>query len=125
LEEIGNRLSGPLATVEGLSVGWKITSERRDVQWRGFFNHLRQVKVLQVPWQVALGVAHSFQQDGQEPTVDLLPALEQVNMDMTLWHAQLPRLGPNSQDREGIPDAFEPLIAARKKVGRPITLLLT
>jgi hypothetical protein len=128
LKEIGDRLSGSLATVEELVVGWNttidITSGRYgDVRWGEFFNHIRQVKVLQIPWQAALDVAHSFQQDGQEPAVDLLPALERVNMVMTQWHP--PPLGSNSQDHVAIPDAFEPLIAARKKVGRPITLSLT
>jgi len=120
LEEIGNRLSGPLATVEGLAVGWSIIGERHGDQWRGFFNHTRQLKFLLVPWQVALDVAHSFQQDGQGLDMELLPALEIINMDMTTWQA--PPLGPNSQDHATIPDAFEPLIAARKNVGRNITL---
>jgi hypothetical protein len=123
LSKIGNRLSGPLATVEELDIKCNPSSDRRVIQWHGFFNHLRQVKVLQVPWQFALGVAHSFQQDGQQPTTDLLPALEQVLVDMDL--AQLyPRLfGPSNPDHVIIPDAFEPLISARKKVGRPIELL--
>ena len=121
LEEIGKRLSGPLATVEelviqrnGISLG---------VEWRGFFNHIRQVKVLQVPWQMALDVVHSFQQNGQEqgqePAMDILPNLGQINMDMTNW-----QLGPSIQGHVAIPDVFEPLLAARKKVGRPITLSL-
>jgi hypothetical protein len=83
LEEIGNRLAGPLSTVEELVIRWKITGENRGVQWRGFFNHLRQVKVLQVSWQVALDVAHSFQQNDQDITMDLLPDLELVRW---LWH---------------------------------------
>jgi hypothetical protein len=120
LEEIGNRLSGPLATVEELVIGWNMSSDRSHgaVQWRGFLNHIRQVKLLQVPWQVALDVAHSFQQDYQEPAMDLLPVLEQVIMDMT----HPPPLELNTQYHETIPDAFEPLIAARKKGGHSITL---
>ena len=124
LKELGNSLSQSLATVEELVVGWDIdiaSGRSAVVQWREFLKHTRQVKALQMPWQVALDVAHSFQQDGQEPAVDILPALEQVNMVMTHWHPP----GPNSQDHVAIPDAFEPLIAARKKVGRPITLSLT
>ena len=118
LEGIGDRLSGPISTVEELQVviGQKITTDEiRSVQWRGFFNHLPQVKVLRVPWQMALDVAHSFQQNGQEPAMDILPDLGQINMDMTYWHPP----------HVAISDVFEPLIAARKKVGRPITLSLT
>ena len=118
LEGIGDRLSGPISTVEELQVviGQKITTDEiRSVQWHGFFNHLPQVKVLRVPWQMALDVAHSFQQNGQEPAMDILPDLGQINMDMTYWHPP----------PVAISDVFEPLIAARKKVGRPITLSLT
>ena len=122
LEEIGKRLAGPLATVEELDIRWTITGEHFGVQWRQFFNHLRQVKVLQVPWQVALDVARSFQQNGQETDMDLLPDLEQINMGMAHWHP--PPRGPSSKDHVDIPDAFEPLIAARKRAGRPITLSL-
>ena len=122
LEEIGNRLSGPLATVEILAIVWKAIGERRGVQWRKLFNHTRKVKFLLMSWQVALDVADSFHQDGQLE-MELLPALEIINLDMTSWHPTSgARLGPNSQDHATIPDAFEPLIATRKKVGRPITL---
>ena len=114
LEEIGNRLYGPLGTVEELVI--RCIYEHRGVQWRGFFNHTRQVKVLQVSSQMALEVVHSFQQNGQEPAMDILPDLEQINMDMAYWH-------PPHVAIPG-PDVFEPLIAARKKVGRPITLSL-
>jgi hypothetical protein len=124
LEMISNMLSGPLATVEELVIQSIIgTDERRIVQWRGFLNHTRQVKFLQVPWQLAHDVAHSFQQDNQEPAMDLLPALEQIKMDMTRYYPPLHDL--ISQNHEAIPDAFNPLIAARKKVGRPITLSFT
>ena len=123
LEEICNRLSGPLATVETLTMVWQVIGERRSVKWRKIFNHTRRLKFILVPWQVALDVVHSFQQDGQGLDMELLPDLEIINMDMTPWHpGGGSRLGPNDQDHVSIPDAFEPLIAARKKVGRPITL---
>ena len=73
LEEIGNRLSEPLATVEEVVVGWYITSGRCQIQWRIFFDHMQQVKLVNLPSQVALGVARSFQRDGQEPAMDVLP----------------------------------------------------
>ena len=120
LTEIGNRLSGPVATVEELIIECHPSNDRYVIEWHGFFNHLRQVKVLQVPWKVALDVAHSFQQDGQEPTMDLLPALEQVQVDMDLT---LPRLlRPSIVYHVLIPEAFGPLLAAREKVGHPIML---
>ena len=112
LEEIGNMLSGPLATVEKLVIRWN-GDGHHIAQWRGVLNHTRQVKLLQVSWQVARDVAKSFQQDDQEPDVSLLPTLEQVKMDMSRFRPQ---------EQGAIPDAFGPLIAAWKKMGRPITL---
>jgi hypothetical protein len=123
LEVISNMLSGPLATVEELVIRWNVSGDERCiVQWRGFLNHTRQVKFLQVPWQLAHDVAHFFQQDDQEPAMDL-PALEQIKIDMTRYYPPLLEL--ISQNHGAIPDAFYPLIAARKKVGRPITLSFT
>jgi len=124
LEEIGNMLSGPLSTVEGLVVGWDapLSNLQPYIQWRGFFNHIRQVKTVQVPSVVALGVAHSLQLNGQEPALDFLPTLEQVTVHMTY----LSPIESNRNDQYvSIRDAFEPLIAARKQVGRPIRLLWT
>ena len=119
-EEIGNRLSEPLATVEEVVVGWYITSGRCQIQWRKFFDHVQQVKLVNLPSQVALGVARSFQRDGQEPAMDVLPALERVDVDMKQWRYSPPGsdIG-SSQYRVTVTDAFEPLIAAREKVGAP------
>ena len=125
LEEIGNKLSGPLATVEKLGIRWNVIGERQGphgLQWRRFFEHTRQLKFLSVPWQVALDVAHSFQQDGQGLYMELLPDLDIIYMDMKQWYPGRPPPGSNSQDHAIIPDAFEPLIAARTKAGHPITL---
>jgi hypothetical protein len=127
LELIGNMLSGPLSTVEEFVVGWDAARfpQERDIQWRGFFNHIPKVKMVQVTSDVAVDVAHSFQPDGQEPVMDLLPALEHVKVHMT----HLPPIGlfppieSNSNDQYApIHDAFEPLIAARQQVGRPVWL---
>ncbi len=117
-------LSGPLSTVEELVVGWDVSmsTQQHHIQWRGFFNHIRQVKSVQVPSEVALGVAHSFQLDGQEPALDILPALKQVKVHMTY----LSPIELNRNDQyASIRDAFEPLIAARQQAGRPIRLSWT
>jgi hypothetical protein len=122
LEEMGNRLSGPLTTVEELVVEWGMIGGTRHVQWRRFFDHLRQVKLIQVPSQVAIEVAHAFRPDGQALAVDVLPALEQVKVQMV----HMPPLSDNSMNPYiTIPNAFDPLIAARRRVGCPITLSLT
>ena len=72
--------------------------------------------MVQVPAEVAHDVALSFQLDGREPVPDLLPALEQVKV-------YFPPNGVNGDDQyASICDAFEPLIAARKQMGRPVTL---
>ena len=82
LELIGNALSGPLSTVEELVIGWDVArpTQERAIQWRGFFNHIPTVKMVQMASDVALDVAHSFQLDGHESTMDLLPTLEHIKV---------------------------------------------
>jgi len=127
LEEIGNRLSGPLSTVEELVVGWDVLP----VPWatppfsqlHSFFSHIQQVKVVRVPSFMARGVAHSFLQDGLVPSLDLLPALEQVEV-----HMVVPLFLSNGSDDDihaTINDAFMPLLDARQRAGRPIRLSWT
>jgi hypothetical protein len=76
------------------------------------------VKVVQVHYQAALGVADAFQLDGQEPALDLLPSLEQVEVQF------LPSILESARNTLYLPirDAFQPLIATRQQVGRPINL---
>ncbi|KAH9173613.1 hypothetical protein EDB89DRAFT_708861 [Lactarius sanguifluus] len=118
LEQLGQELSGPLTTVEGLSIAWDSGGESRytngRIQWRGFFKHVPQVKTVRVLARVAPDVAQSFQQGDQEPDLDLLPALEVVEVFSALGHRY-----------KSICGAFEPLITARKRAGRPIRLSWT
>ncbi|KAN0128564.1 hypothetical protein V8E53_013609 [Lactarius tabidus] len=115
LEKMGQELSEPLSTVEELTITfkewWSHPGPSKADQLRGFFYHVPQVKTVaaRVPSEEALNIARSFQQDGQESAMDILPALEQVKVDMSpyAW-------------REYNRDAFERFIAARQRVGRPI-----
>ncbi|KAH9016052.1 hypothetical protein EDB84DRAFT_756108 [Lactarius hengduanensis] len=114
LPQMGQELSGLLSTVEELIVaGEWYTGRIRMDQWRGFCYHVPQVKTVQVQVQVsarlALDVAHSFQQDG-EPIPNFFPALERVEV-----------LSVAGRD-DIICDAFEPLITARQREGRPVRL---
>ncbi|KAH9071568.1 hypothetical protein EDB83DRAFT_2673620 [Lactarius deliciosus] len=118
LEEIGIMLSGPLSTVEEFVVECDATQRGDRIQWRGFFNHIRRVKMVQVPSPVALDVARSIQLGGQESALDFLPALEHVKVPLTY----LSPIGSKDPIKDSIRDAFEPLVAARKQVGRPIRL---
>jgi hypothetical protein len=118
-EQIGQMLSGPLSTVEELVVGWGFPGPQYDhIDWRALLIHIPQVKVVQVDYQVALGVADAFQLNGQEPALDLLPSLEYVNVQFP------PSILEYARNISYIPirDAFEPLIAARQQVGCPINL---
>ncbi|KAH9079644.1 hypothetical protein EDB83DRAFT_1296462 [Lactarius deliciosus] len=119
LVQMGQELSGPLSTVEKVIITWDVESSSTGTvghvepdQWRGFFSHVPQVKMVRVPAKAALDVAHSFQQGG-EPVLDLLPALERVKV--------LSTVGRDNVYVSGC-DAFEPLIAARQRAGRPIRL---
>ncbi|KAH9173331.1 hypothetical protein EDB89DRAFT_2228790 [Lactarius sanguifluus] len=107
-------LSGPLSTVEEFVIGWdaSLPTQQGDcIQWRGFFNHIRRVKMVQVPSPVALNVARSIQLGGQEPALDFLPALEHVKVPLTY----LSPIGSKDPIKDSILDAFEPLIATRKQ----------
>ncbi|KAH9021133.1 hypothetical protein EDB85DRAFT_435101 [Lactarius pseudohatsudake] len=119
LEQLGRELSGPLSTVEELVIGWQPWSFDRYIQpdqMRGFCYYLPQVKIVQVPVEVALNVAHVFKGDGGEPILYLLPALERIEV----------RSAAGEDDTYvSICSAFEPLIAARQRAGRPIRLSWT
>ncbi|KAF8263737.1 hypothetical protein EI94DRAFT_1740268 [Lactarius quietus] len=117
LEELCDRLSGPLTTVEELVVESNFAGTRH-VDWRHIFEHIQQVKSIGVPSQVALDVAQTFQLDGQETATDLLPALEEIKVHVE----QSPPISDSNATQSTISDAFEPLISARKKLGRLITL---
>ncbi|KAH9071151.1 hypothetical protein EDB83DRAFT_318376 [Lactarius deliciosus] len=116
LEQLGQELSGPLTTVEELSIAWDggLRYKNGRIQWRGFFKHVPQVKRVRVLARVAPDVARSFQQGDQEPDLDLLPALEVVEVFSAVGHRY-----------KSICSAFEPLITARKRAGRPIRLSWT
>ncbi|KAH9071570.1 hypothetical protein EDB83DRAFT_2364750 [Lactarius deliciosus] len=115
LKQVGQELSGPLSTVEELIIAWDVYRWRTEThipkdQWRGFCYRVPQVKVVQVPVEGALDIARSFQ---QEPFLDLLPVLEKIELHST-----------PDYDKLYVPicEAFEPLISARKREGRPISL---
>ena len=120
LEEMCNRLSVPLTTVEELIVrdaagGQWFGATRSQSSWCRIFHYFRQLKLIRVPSPLALDVAHYFQLYGQESNVGVvLPALEHFQVDMF-----------RNDEAVSIRDAFEPLIAARKQTGRPIMLSLT
>jgi hypothetical protein len=126
LERIGQELSGPLSTVEELIITFGepwlgVPHIPMADQLHGLFYHVPQVKMVLVPDKLALNVARSFQQDDRGPAMDLLPALEQVKVDTR----QATPISPSRSDRHTpIRDAFGPLIAARKQLGRPIMLSL-
>ncbi|KAH9002457.1 hypothetical protein EDB86DRAFT_3100827 [Lactarius hatsudake] len=119
LEQLGRELSGPLSTVEELVIRWEPWSFDRYIQpdqMRGFCAYLPQVKIVQVPVEVALNVAHSFKGDGGEPILHLLPALERIEV----------RSAAGEDDTYvSTCSAFEPLIAAWQRAGRPIKLSWT
>ncbi|KAH8995380.1 hypothetical protein EDB92DRAFT_1846587 [Lactarius akahatsu] len=121
LEQLGQELSRPLTTVEGLIIAWDGAPWRTDSrlqkdEWRGFCKCVPRVKKVQVPAQVACDVARSFQHGGQGPVLDLLPALELVEVFLVVGLDGL---------YKSICDAFSPFIAARRQVGHPIRLLWT
>ena len=69
------------------------------------------MKKVRVPAKVALDIAHSFQQDGREHFLDLLPALKRVEV--------LPTVG-----MDDLYDAFEPLIAATVRTPHKVIVVI-
>jgi hypothetical protein len=114
---MGQELSGPLSTVEELFIAWDVEARlskvrRQADQWRGFFYHVPQVKMIRVPAEAALDVAPAFQQS----LMDLLPALERVEVLSDIDRDDL---------YKSVCDGFKPLIAARQLAGRPMELSWT
>ena len=126
LEQMGQELSGPFSTTEELVVTldepWFREPQGPSLtEWRGFFYHIPQVKMVQIPAREVSNVAHAFLQDGQKPAMDLLPALEKVKVDMRhRRHVTSSR----SDLHASIRDSFESLITAREQVGSPVTLII-
>jgi hypothetical protein len=113
LDQLGDKLSGPLSTVEEVVIVWDADRSTTEpcIQWRALFRHLQRVKTVQLPSEEAINVAHSFRVGG---LLGLLPALGQIKVHMA---------GHDRDDKyKSIRTAFKPLIAARKKVGRPVVL---
>ena len=124
-EHIGHSLSTveEIVVTVGSEVPKFILGQYSHFHWRALFNHTPQVRTVQVHYQVALGVAHAFQvlPDGQGPALDLLPFLEQVEVHSPHTMLESFRTGRYAT----IHDAFEPLIAMRQRVGRPIKVHLS
>ena len=94
-------------------VEWSATrSERARIQRHGFFDYITNVKIIQVAAEVALDVLPSFQLDGEEPAMDLLPSLEHLKAHFAHSYSQ----------HTSIRSAFEPLIAARQRAVRPLEI---
>ncbi|KAH9002458.1 hypothetical protein EDB86DRAFT_2900139 [Lactarius hatsudake] len=109
LEQVGQELSGPLSTVEELIIAWDVYRWRTEThipkdQWRGFCHRVPQVKVGPLTLRVP---------SSRSTSLDLLPVLEKIELHST-----------PDYDKLYVPicEAFEPLISARKREGRPISL---
>ncbi|KAN0128565.1 hypothetical protein V8E53_013610 [Lactarius tabidus] len=116
LEQLGPELSGQLYSVEELvvtsdTIRWFTEQRSRRDFWRRFFCHAPQVKSLQLPGEMALDIAESFEQDDQQTLLDLLPALERI---------EVRSLVGEGDHYATIRGAFKPLVAARKKAGRTL-----
>ena len=114
LEQLALELAGPLATVKELIIAWDVEPWFTEPivhadEWHRFFHHVPQVKSAQVSGEVALDIAHSFQQHGQEPAMNLLPTLQQL---------EVRSLVGEGDHYATIRDAYEPLVAARERAGR-------
>ena len=118
LRQMGQELSGPLSTVEELNITrdvcpWELEPSIQADGWRGFFYHLPRLRVVRMPVRLTYNVAHAFKEDDLEPTLDLLPALQRVEIE---------RCSRRDKDVESVCRDFGPLMAVRERAGRPIGL---
>lgn len=128
VEKMSQELSGPFSTVEGLIITqddpldpfcqWNKYQQGdvQRVQWRGFLYHLPQVKTIWVPATMAITLVRSFHLNGLEPVLDLLPALERVEVSPVEVRAV-------EVGKDELESAFEPLMSVRKRAGRPIEII--
>jgi hypothetical protein len=124
LEQMSQELSGPFSTVEGFIITQDDPSDHKGqalyvpkIQWRGCLYHLPQVKTIWVPATMAISLVRSFQLDGLQPVLDLLPALERVEVSPV-------EVSSVEVGKDELESAFEPLISARQRAGRPIKVIM-
>ncbi|KAI0253460.1 hypothetical protein BJV78DRAFT_1194562 [Lactifluus subvellereus] len=117
-------LSATLATVEELlltaasnteapSFPWWILTG--PILWRGLLENFCNVKILRIRGTVLLDVVKFLEQDDGKSALDLLPALEQIELYAAVRHEVLGESQPASRF-----EWFEPFAAARQRAGRPV-----
>jgi hypothetical protein len=121
IAEISSELSEMLATVEDVTVAFLLpTTYRNDTVnlalWRGFFEHLQNVKILRLQHGLEIQVADILRQDDTQPTINLFPSLEGIEVyKRDLYHIPIPESGRTS----GL-GPFEALVSARQQAARPV-----
>ena len=116
LEQLSRELSAQLSTVEELVVTsdvfqWSAEPPTQRDFWRRFFCLVPLMKTVQLPGEMALGIARSFRQEDQEFVPDLLPALERL---------EVRSLVGEGDHYSTIRNGFAPIVAARKTAGHKL-----
>ncbi|KAH9974851.1 hypothetical protein BJV74DRAFT_888890 [Russula compacta] len=127
IEQIGSTLSTTFASIEVLHlvyshsvIGDPLGSLGRPISWGKLLEQFLNVKTLQMQCNQVIKVAPLLQQHDREPTLDILPSLEEIELHATEFP---PSPGENSCASAF--DSLQPFVAARQRAGRLVEVLWT
>ena len=127
IEQIGSTLSTTFASIEVLHltcphdvVGDPFEFLGRSISWRKLLKQFQNVKILQVQCDQVAEFAHLLQQYDEEPKVDILPSLEEIELHAIAFPAS-----PGENSCASAFDSLQPFVAARQRAGRLVDVLWT
>jgi hypothetical protein len=88
---------------------------RQHFPWRTLLGQFRNVKILRLRHKVVLHVAEFFRQRGEKGALNLLPTLERIELHPGGHDALF-----SESVRACVLNSFQPFVAARERVGRPV-----
>ena len=127
IEQISSTLSTTFAGIEVLHLVYPhnvtidpLRSLGRPISWSKLLEQFPNVKTLRVQCNQVIKVAHLLQQHDKEPTADIFPSLEEIELHATAFPAS-----PGENHCASAFDSLEPFVAARQRAGRLVEVLWT
>jgi hypothetical protein len=115
---MSSAFSAKFTTTEELCIVLLATADdsREIIPWRRFLLHFPSVKALRLEGTNNLRIASVLHQDGEEPNLAYLPALEEIELCVGSISTSQPSLEL---------EAFQPFISARQRAGLPVRVYIT
>ncbi|KAI0251460.1 hypothetical protein BJV78DRAFT_1211772 [Lactifluus subvellereus] len=122
MARISTALSATLATVEDLFLTCSFQPEtlwlsEGSNSYREALGQFPNVKILRLRHALVLSVTEFLRQDDGELALDVLPALEEIELDAGGYHELV-----NESQRASALDNFGPFVAMRQRMGRPMNV---